>query len=191
MELLLKDIKRPHSIQWEGKEFQTLSQIPEGAQVRIILPKIQPQVEKVNASERQIIGQEVRLGSTYRIKVRAYMTKTASDEFDFMLKWNNNVPMPFRVMTGKVIKETRGMVMMDLYCAPVQTDTCMRCGKSLTHPVSRLYGLGPECGGHAHINPFENEEQLIAALDEVKNKLSIIKWRGWVIKSAIEVAVEV
>jgi hypothetical protein len=185
MELVLKGINRPFAVEYEGNEFQTLAAIPEGAQVKIVLPKIQVQTEQVKTSERRLTGLEVRLGQSYVIKVRQYMTKPSTPDFDFMEKWNNNIPMPFRVMTGKVVKETRGMVMMDLHCEPFKTDYCMRCGRALTHPVSRLYGIGPECGGHAHINPFETEEQLRAALDDVRAKLADVKWRGWIIKSAI------
>lgn len=191
MELVLKGINRPFTVEHEGNEFQTLAAIPEGAQVKIVLPKIQVQTEQVTTSERQLTGLEVRLGRIYVIKVRQYMTKPSTPDFDFMEKWNNNVPMPFRVMTGKVVKETRGMVMMDLHCAPFKTDYCMRCGRALTHPVSRLYGIGPECGGHAHINPFETEEQLRAALDDVRAKLADVKWRGWIIKSSILEALEI
>lgn len=81
--------------------------------------------------------------------------------------------------------------MVDCIAVPLKIDVCMRCGRTLTHPVSRLYGIGPECGGHAHINPFNTEEELYAALDKVKEQLSEIKWRGWVIKSAIEECQEV
>ena len=67
---------------------------------------------------------------------------------------------------------------------------CMKCGRPLTHPVSRLYGLGPECGQHFHINPFETEQELREAVEEVDKKLSEITWSGWIAKSAVESAVE-
>lgn len=46
------------------------------------------------------------------IKVKAYMTKPATPQFDFMQKWNNNKPMPYRIMKGEKVKETKGMVYM-------------------------------------------------------------------------------
>lgn len=46
----------------------------------------------------------------YRIKVKKYMTEKASYNFDFMEKYNNNEPMPLRIMFGEITKETKGMV---------------------------------------------------------------------------------
>ena len=83
------------------------------------------------------------------------------------------------------------MIYMELKACVMETDCCMKCGKTLTHPVSRLYGLGPECGGHFHINPFNTEEELQAALDEVKQKLESVTWSGWIAKSGVEYATEV
>lgn len=191
MELILQGIKRPFVIKYQNQEFDTVNEIPEGAQVRVVLPSTNPSTEPKYDPDRILTGSQVRLGKSYIIKVKKYMTQPSTPQFDFMKRWNNNEPMPFRVMVGRVVEETKGMVLMDLHCKPLETDYCMRCGLQLTNPVSRLYGLGPECGGHAYINPFSTEEQLYAALDEVQDKLANIKWYGWVIKSAIETAKEV
>ena len=45
--------------------------------------------------------QEIQGSPIYKIKVRQYMTKPASPEFDFHNKWNNGEPMPMRVMVGR------------------------------------------------------------------------------------------
>ena len=123
----------------------------------------------------------------YRITVKSYMTKKASPEFDFMKKWNNDMPMPLRTMIGTVEKETRGMVYMklhgDVYAERICT--CMKCGRPLTNPVSQYFGIGPECGGHNYVNPFNSEEELKAAVGEYRKTLQNITWEGWVIKSAI------
>jgi hypothetical protein len=183
MELILKNINRPYVIQYGNKEFQKASDIPEGERVKIILPE---QVQKEESSSPvESVNVAVQLGKSYIIKVRQYMTRKTHDDFDFMRQWNNDEPMPFRVMVGKVVKETRGMVMMNLHCIPLETTHCMRCGKELTHPVSKLYGVGPECGSHAYLNPFNTMEELQEALDDVKKKLASIQWRGWIIKTAI------
>lgn len=122
-----------------------------------------------------------------RITVRQYMTKPATPEFDFMARWNNNNPMPLRTMVGTVEKETRGMVYMklhgDIYAK--QICTCMKCGRELTNPVSQYFGIGPECGGHNYVNPFNTEEELRNAVSEYRAKLQNITWEGWIIKSAI------
>lgn len=121
------------------------------------------------------------------ITVKPYMTKEATPEFDFMAKWNNNVPMPLRTMVGTVERETRGMVYMKLHGEIIQrlTERCMKCGKPITHPVSKYFGMGVQCGGHNYINPFETEEELNNAIASYREKLRTITWEGWVIKSAI------
>lgn len=123
----------------------------------------------------------------YQITVKKYMTKKATAEFDFMERWNNNIPMPLRVMVGTVEKETRGMIYMKLH-ADILTDrvhTCMKCGRALTNPVSQYFGIGPECGGHNYIHPFNTEKELRQAVADYRKQLQKIQWEGWIIKSAI------
>lgn len=123
----------------------------------------------------------------YRVEVRQYMTKESTPEFDFMQKWNNNIPMPMRIMVGTYDKETRGMYHMNLHADIIgeRMFTCMKCGKALTNPVSQYFGIGPECGGHNYVHPFSSDEELKATVDEYRKELQNITWSGWVIKSAI------
>lgn len=124
----------------------------------------------------------------YVITVKQYMTKKSTPDFDFMAKWNNDIPMPLRTMVGTVEKETAGMVYMKLHGDIVSetVQTCMRCGKPITNPVSQFFGMGPECGGHNYVNPFESDEELRQVVDSYrKNHLQKITWEGWLIKSAI------
>jgi len=129
----------------------------------------------------------------YRIKVRQYMTKPPSAGFDFHDKWNKGIPMPMRIMVGKVLRETKGMVQMELWGEIIgeQNHVCMKCGKALTNPVSKYFGIGPECGGHNYVNPFETDEELRGAVQEMNEQLKQTTWTGWVIKSAIEEKEEV
>ena len=123
----------------------------------------------------------------YRITVKRYMTETASPGFDFMAKWNDNNPMPLKTMIGTVDKETRGMVHMtlhgDIYAEKICT--CMKCGRRLTNPVSQFFGIGPECGGHNYVHPFNSDDELHEAVAEYRKQLQNITWSGWIIKSAI------
>lgn len=141
-----------------------------------------------NASQRATVrSADVSDAVQYRITVKQYMTKKSSPEFDFMLKWNNDNPMPLRTMIGTVEKETRGMVYMklhgDIYAEKVCT--CMKCGRPLTNPVSQYFGIGPECGGHNYVNPFSSQEELKMAVSAYRKQLQDIQWEGWIIKSAI------
>ena len=123
----------------------------------------------------------------YRITVRQYMTKRSTPEFDFMKKWNDDVPMPLMTMVGTIEKETPGMYKMKLHgdITGKPIENCMKCGKSIDNPVSQYFGMGPVCGNHNYVNPFETKEDLQEALNEYRKRLIQITWEGWVIKSAI------
>lgn len=115
----------------------------------------------------------------YLIKVKEYMTKKATPEFDFMANKNNNIPMPMRIMQGTIEKETPGMVYMKLHGLAKPTITCYCCGKELTNIISRHYGIGPICLSKLGINiPIED-------VDDIREELINIEWEGWIIKSAI------
>jgi len=123
----------------------------------------------------------------HQITVKAYMTRPASVDFDFMLK-NHNVPMPLRTMVGTIEKETAGMVYMKLHgdLTSDRTQRCMCCGRPITNPVSQYFGMGPECGGHNYVNPFYSDEELKNAVENYRKEyLNKITWEGWIIKSAI------
>jgi hypothetical protein len=140
------------------------------------------------ATEREIDSPVIDRGELYRITVRQYMTRKATPDFNFMVTWNNNNPMPLRTMVGTIERETSGMVYMKLYgdVDGSQVQRCLKCGAPITNPVSKLFGMGPECGSHQYINPFETEEELKIAVDDYRrNYLNRITWEGWIIKSAI------
>ena len=186
METLLKSITRqPYGASIE----EVIANAGEGEEVSVVFRAVQKKREE---QPLHISGNHMRKGHEYIIRVKRWMTEeTTNDSFDFMRHWNKNIPMPMRVMRGRVLSETRGMLYMELRACPLKTDYCMRCGKPLSHPVSRLYGLGPECGGHYHINPFNTEEELQAAIKEVRQKLNNVTWTGWIAKSGVEYATEV
>ena len=123
--------------------------------------------------------------SEYEIEVKKYMTQQATADFDFMLKWNDNKPMPMKIMQGTVEKETRGMVYMKLHGLAKPTITCYCCGKELTNPISRHYGIGPICLGKLGI------QRDIDDIENIKEELVNITWEGWVIRSSIIRKVEV
>ena len=119
------------------------------------------------------------MSGEHRITVKSYMTKKSSPDFDFMLKWNADNPMPMRTMQGTVVKETRGMVYMKLHGYGEHTITCLCCGKELTNPISRHYGIGPICLSKVGIN------RDIEDVEGITEELQKIEWEGWIIKSAI------
>lgn len=146
-----------------------------------------------NAEKRKITQIESN-PTQYIITVKQYMTKKSSPSFDFMAKWNDDNPMPLRTMIGTIEKETKGMVYMKLHGDIIaeQMHFCMKCGRPITNPVSQFFGMGPECGGHNYVNPFESEEELKSVVESYRrNYLQKITWEGWIIKSAIESQEEV
>lgn len=172
------------SVEIDGKDYETATQAisdfkPVSNAVHIILrPQGKKPVNRPIESEKAPVEQMA--GETeYKITVKPYMTKPATPEFDFMAKWNNNKPMPMRVMVGTVEKETRGMVYMHLHGFAQETITCMCCGKELTNPISRHYGIGPICMSKVGIMCDVDD------VEAIKEKLVEVTWEGWVIKSAI------
>ena len=135
--------------------------------------------KKTTSKTVQVEQISISKNTEYKIIVKPYMTKKSTADFDFMLKWNNDIPMPMRVMQGTVEKETRGMVYMKLHGLAKPTITCYCCGKELTNPISRHYGIGPICLGKLGI------EREIDDVDNIREELANITWEGWVIRSAI------
>ena len=146
---------------------------------------------KLSSNRTESVKSSVRASETHtqkKITVKQYMTRKATDDFDFMKTWNDDNPMPLRTMIGTVEKETRGMVYMKLHAdiTEEKTQRCLCCGRPITNPVSQYFGMGPECGGHNYINPFYSKEELENAVKDYReNVLRNITWEGWIIKSAI------
>nr|DAV62644.1 MAG TPA: hypothetical protein [Caudoviricetes sp.] len=130
--------------------------------------------------------QKMEVGKSYKITVKKYMTEPATVNFDFQDKWNNGKPMPLCIMQGEVIKETRGMYYMSLQGKAEPTSKCLVCGKTLTNPISKLYGIGPECSEKVGIIRVESEEETREKWNQLVQQIGDIKWTGWVIKSAIK-----
>lgn len=131
-------------------------------------------------------AKKMEIGKSYKITVKKYMTEPATVNFDFQDKWNNGNPMPLCIMQGEVIKETRGMYYMNLHGKAEPTYKCLVCGKTLTNPVSKLYGIGPECSEKVGLIRIESEEEAKEKLKHIMEHIDDITWTGWVIKSAIK-----
>lgn len=178
----------PGNLKVNGKEFENAAQAVQafGEYRGRLVIELNTNTTITTPPPRQEVEEDKE--TEYIIKVKQYMTKPATPSFDFMDKWNNGVPMPLRVMVGKKLKETKGMVKMELRGEIVQevNPVCMKCGRTLTNPVSQYFGIGPECGGHNYINPFETDAELWQAVAETRKQLQNITWTGWIIKSAIE-----
>lgn len=125
------------------------------------------------------------LDGEYIVEVKPYMCKKSTPQFDFMAKFNNDNPMPFRIMQGKIIKQTKGMYQLKLKATDMVKGekyiTCMCCGRKLTNTISKWFGIGPECSGNYW---GVDTSDLDKAQEEVFEKLETIEWTGWAPKSA-------
>ena len=120
------------------------------------------------------------VGGVYRFFVKEYMTKPGTPSFDFMDRFNEGIPMPMREMYGEIIRETKGMYFVSLRALTEPTTICRICGRVLTNPESKHYGIGPIC--LAKLNISWNIDQY----SEIKKDLQEIQWKGWLIKKAID-----
>lgn len=179
----------PGSVEINGTVYESTEKaiisanLAENAHVCI---KLLPKQKRENLAAKRTDVEATK--QVYRITVKKYMTQKATMQFDFMKKWNHDIPMPLRMMTGTIDKETPGMVHMtlhgDMYAETMCT--CMKCGKRLTNKVSQYVGLGPECGAIIHMSLTEEDLAHIDELaKEAKERLVNVNWSGWIIKSAI------
>jgi hypothetical protein len=137
-------------------------------------------------SYKNVSNDKMEVGKSYKITVKKYMTEPATSTFDFQDKWNNGNPMPLCIMQGEVIKETRGMYYMNLQGKAEPTSKCLCCGRALTNPVSKLYGIGPECSEKVGLIRIESDEEAKEKLKHIMEQIDDISWTGYVIKSAIK-----
>lgn len=127
----------------------------------------------------------------YNVLVKPWMTQKSNGTFNFMMTWNNDVPMPLRFMCGNVNRETPGMFNMTLHGVAQKTSMCSVCGRTLTNPISRLFGIGPECMQKVGIFADISMEEAEQKLDEINKRIESLMWTGWIAKSAVMEMVEV
>lgn len=142
-----------------GTEYENIGSVPNDIEIATItlLPKY-----------RRVKVEDVTDDTEHVITVRQFMTRVESN------------PMPMRTMVGKIKRETAKAYYMELHGQALPVVTCMRCGKTLTNPVSRHYGLGVECLSKVGIVADEND------IEDIKESMVNVKWSGWCPKSAIE-----
>ena len=136
--------------------------------------------------EQYTSSNKMEIGKNYKITVKQYMTEKSTRSFDFMLKWNNDIPMPLCIMQGKLVKETRGMYYMKLKGNAEPSCKCFVCGRTLSNPVSKLYGIGPECSEKIGLIRIDTEDEAREKWNEISAHLQDISWEGWVIRSSIK-----
>ena len=143
-----------------GTEYENIGSVPNSITPTTIT--LLPKVEK-----RRVKVEDVTDDTEHVITVRQFMTRVESN------------PMPMRTMVGKIKRETAKAYYMELHGQALPVVTCMRCGKTLTNPVSRYYGLGVECLSKVGIVADES------AIEDIKESMTNVRWSGYIPKSAI------
>jgi hypothetical protein len=110
----------------------------------------------------------------FKFTVKRWLTKT-------------DKPVPMRTMKGTILRETAKAIHVRLEGFLEPSKVCLHCGRKLTHKVSLLYGIGPICGQHFHINPLASEEELEKHYDRMKAQMERVQWEGWLPKSQVKI----
>lgn len=87
------------------------------------------------------------------------------------------------IIEGEVVSETTKGIKIKGSALVRQAINCLRCGKALTNPVSRVVGIGPECCQHWGIERPNYEDA--AALAEQLKKVS--QFERWFPKAHVKV----
>lgn len=117
----------------------------------------------------------------FKISVRQFLTKPSTNP-----QYRDKAPVPMRVMFGYITQETPNGVYVKMKGKPQPAGVCFHCGRQLTHPVSLLVGIGPECGKHYHESPMP-KEMLDKWYQELKQNMHNVTWEGWLPRAHIAI----
>ena len=163
---------------WQGKvivngtEYESVSSVPSDIELATIT--LLPAVER-----RRVKVEDSTDDREHLITVKQWLTQPATPEWDYNDRMNKGVPMPLRTMQGTVLKETAKSVYMHLHGSVKPVVHCMRCGRELTNPISRHYGLGTECLGKVGILVDPDE------VEKIKEQLVKIEGNWWIPRTSI------
>ena len=83
-------------VEIDGVNYKSVDEIPSDLNLDDNSIIVLHTIEKSSASQAPQASDKV-----YRVTVRQYMTKKSTPDFDFMLKMNNDIPMPLRTMVAQ------------------------------------------------------------------------------------------
>jgi hypothetical protein len=90
------------------------------------------------------------------------------------------------VMEGAILRETAKAVQFKGHVAVRETVTCLRCGRELEHPISRLVGYGPICCERLGIDRPDYETMTEEELEVLRGRLIAVEVEDWFPKSQIK-----
>ena len=102
----------------------------------------------------------------------------------FVKKWFADKNGLSASMDGDILRETDKAVYFKGHMSVDAPVVCGRCGLELTHPISRLIGIGPTCCEHLGIpRPSEDEMDIEGIKEQLKARTA---YEGWLPKSQID-----
>jgi len=90
-------------------------------------------------------------------------------------------------LQGKIEAETEKAVLFKGSAYAKETTHCMRCGRELTHPSSKLVGFGPTCCKKLGVHWPSKNELTEEQIEKVKSEISEVKIKQWLPKSQIKI----
>lgn len=90
-----------------------------------------------------------------------------------------------RIVEGVVLRETDKALLVRVHATIRNTITCLRCGRFLENPVSRLIGIGPVCCEKMGLPRPKFNELSPEELEYLKSLIQSIEFEGWLPKSQI------
>lgn len=98
----------------------------------------------------------------------------------WLAKKNNLVS---RELVGSIDRQTDKAIYLVAHASVRPSDKCLRCGQTITNPVSRLVGYGPYCSDELGIPRDFTEAQLA----EIKAQVESVIVEGWYPKSQVSI----
>jgi len=151
------------------EEFELISQLVKDGPVRC--PECQALV--VNTD---IVEVQTEEGEKVTVQLKNWIMQRIEEE--------RESPM-VRVLTGTIERETNKAILFHGKAAVRNTIQCSRCLRELTHPVSRLVGIGPVCCEKLGIPRPNFDELKPEDLEYLRQQITAITYDGWLPKSQI------
>lgn len=99
------------------------------------------------------------------------------------IAFEKNIPYTFEAI---VTKETAKAVFVEGHGLMPADGTCAKCGRKLTHPGSKILGIGPECLGSWTTREVVLDRLTPEMIKAIKDEVEAVQIKTWLPKSMIK-----
>ena len=99
------------------------------------------------------------------------------------IAFEKNIPYTFEAI---VTKETAKAVFVEGHGLMPVDGTCAKCGRKLTHPGSKILGIGPECLGSWTTREVVLDRLTPEMIKAIKDEVEAVQIKTWLPKSMIK-----